>query len=60
MEKLKITKEEVVQAMTELQNALLEKLDLDEKDTLLKLKLQKSQKRLSLARERVRELRVNY
>lgn len=60
MEPIKITKEKVVSVMKELQDALLEKFDLDEQDNDIKLKLQKSQKRLSLAKEQVRQLRIDY
>jgi hypothetical protein len=55
----KLTRREIEEACNELQNALFEFLDLDEKETHIKLAKEKAHYRLNKAIDEVRELQVN-
>ncbi len=55
-----MTKKEIIEATTELQNALLEFIELSAKEDELKIAKQKAQKRLSMARDQVRSLKIDY
>jgi len=54
----KITKTEVQKACEELSNALIETIELDEKQQDIKLKQAKARKRLQLARDVVHNLKL--
>lgn len=54
-----LTKKDVEEACNELKDALLETISLDKQVQDIKLKQNKAQKRLSLAREVVRSLKIN-
>ncbi len=57
---MKISTKELDIVINELREAMKEMLELDEMDTNIKLKKQKAQKRLLMAKEEVRDLQVTF
>jgi hypothetical protein len=55
----KLTAKQVEEVCTELQEALLETINLDKQSLDIKVKQQKAHKRLSLARDAVRNLKID-
>ena len=55
-----VTKKQIEDAISELKNAMLEAMDIDEADKNIKLAKQKSHYRLNKAREEIRSLKIDY